>query len=66
MGMREEVRKGNLSPEKAITTLQRGGGYSQSMMGWLTSNGRRRYEKGLEDQVRAEEAAKAKVKRDSK
>ena len=58
MGMREDVRSGKLNPEKAIETLKRSRGHSQAMMDWLVSNGRKRYEKAIEDKVQAEEAAK--------
>lgn len=64
--MREDVRKGTLNPEKAIETLKNSGVYSESMMNWLVKNGRGRYEKGIEEQARADESAKVKVKRESK
>jgi len=58
MGMREDVRNGRLNPEKAIETLKRHPGHSKTMLNWLVDNGRRRYEKGIETKVQAEEAAK--------
>lgn len=58
MGLREDVRNGRLNPEKAIETLKRNQPHSTAMMDWLVKNGRRRYEKSIEDKVRYEEAAK--------
>jgi hypothetical protein len=58
MGMREDVRNGRLNPEKAIEKLRRTPGHSKAMMDWLVNNGRRLYEKAIEDKVAAEEAAK--------
>jgi len=58
MGIREDVRHGRLNPEKAIEIVKRGPVSSEAALAWLKKNGRSRYEKGIEDNVRAEEAMK--------
>lgn len=58
MGMREDVRNGRLNPEKAVATLKRNPSPSGAMLFWLENNGRRLYEKAVEDKVQAEESAK--------
>jgi len=56
--MREDVRNGRLSPDQAVETLKNDGCHSQFMMDWLVGTGRRRYERGVEEKVQAEEAAR--------
>lgn len=58
MGMREEVRNGRMSPEKAMDKLKRSSYQSPSMVKWLSNVGRKRYEDGIEKKVQAEEAMK--------
>jgi len=61
MGMREEVRNGRMSPEKAMAKLMKGPYQSPSMVKWLDHVGRKRYEDGIEKKVQSEEALKQKI-----
>lgn len=54
MGLREDVRNGRLSPEKAMDKLNRSSYQSPAIVKWLEKNGRKRYEEGVESGVVAE------------